>query len=77
MHEIRYICENPRISRILAILLLGGENLGKLARIARISRDSYRGQANCANLARFAGIMQVLIGGAVMCEIGVDCANFA
>ena len=59
MHEIRYICENPRISQILAILLLGGENLGKLARIARISRDSYRGQANCANLVRFAGIMQV------------------
>ena len=63
MHEIRYICENLRISRILAILLLGGENLGKLARIARISRYSYRGQANCANLARFTGIMQVLIGG--------------
>ena len=41
MHEIRYICENLRISRILAILLLGGENLGKLARIARIPRDSY------------------------------------
>ena len=42
------------MSRILAISLVGVENLEKLAWIARISLDSYRGWANCADFAQFA-----------------------
>ena len=42
------------MSRILAILLLGGENLEKLARTAPILHDLCQEWANCADFAQFA-----------------------
>ena len=42
------------MSRILTILLLGVENLEKLAWVARISRDFCQEWANCVDFAQFA-----------------------
>ena len=49
LQKFKYV----RMTQILSVLLLGVENLEKLARIARILHDSYQVWANCADFVQF------------------------
>ena len=68
-----------RIAQILAILPLGIQNLGKLARSARISRSSGQGSANWVDFVQFTVNFESSIYHGVkrkmVCKFCIICVN--